>query len=154
MAKSLFSSKASTWGSSIGIKPAMLVKNCDKGFGPALVSRSIYNSQLELHLRDITYVKLTNTTFRDVVLLMHGVFQECVRKFRNEFRKKSFLEGEEEDIQKSNSAWSCFKEYFAKEKQLLGALIKEMIDLWKFRALRRIRKPTFLKEKASSCHQR
>ena len=64
-------------------EPAILVKICDKGLGPALVSRSSYNSQLELHLRDITYVELTNTTIKDVagVLLMHGAFQDCVRKF-------------------------------------------------------------------------
>ena len=68
-----------------------MVKKCDKGLGPALVSRSIYNSQLELHLRDMTYVELTNTTIKDVVLLMHGAFQDCVRKFRNESGLKSAL---------------------------------------------------------------
>ena len=61
----------------------VLVKKTDKGLGPAIVSRSIYLQQLTLHLRDATYLELTNVSITDIIQKSHVDFQECVRRFRN-----------------------------------------------------------------------
>lgn len=61
----------------------ILVKKTDKGLGPAIVSRIIYLEQLTLHLRDATYLELTNVEITDIIQKMHTDFQDCVRKFRN-----------------------------------------------------------------------
>ena len=61
----------------------VLVKKTDKGLGPAMVSRVIYNEQLNLHLRDATYLELTDVEITDIIRKMNVDFQECVRRFRN-----------------------------------------------------------------------
>jgi hypothetical protein len=61
----------------------ILVKKTDKGLGPAIVSRSIYLQQLALHLRNATYLELTNVSITDIIQKSYVDFQECVRRFRN-----------------------------------------------------------------------
>ena len=72
-------------------EPEILVKKTDKGLGPALVSRKIYNEQLVLHLRDKTYLELSGITVTEIVSQMHSDFQICVRRFRNSPGLKSAL---------------------------------------------------------------
>ena len=60
-----------------------MVKKTDKGLGPAIVSRTIYLQQLNLHLRDATYLELIDVSTSDIMQRMYVDFQDCVRRFRN-----------------------------------------------------------------------
>ncbi len=62
----------------------VLVKKCDKGLGPAIVSKTIYDAQLILTLRSDAYEELTNVSIAEIVQKMHDDFQKCVKKFRNQ----------------------------------------------------------------------
>ena len=61
----------------------VMVKKTDKGLGPAIVSRTIYLQQLNLHLRDATYLELIDVSTSDIMQRMYVDFQDCVRRFRN-----------------------------------------------------------------------
>ena len=69
---------------SIKSQSDVLIKKCDKGLGPAIVSKSIYNAQLILTLRSDAYEELTNISVKEIVQLMYENFQKCVAKFRNQ----------------------------------------------------------------------
>jgi hypothetical protein len=68
-----------------------LIKKCDEGLGPAIVSKSIYNAQLVLTLRSAAYNELTNVSIAEIVRKMHDDFQQCVKKFRKNPALSSIL---------------------------------------------------------------